>query len=293
MRVVIMVALFALVLPQPSAAQRGIERRAALDANGFVHIWVSHAAVRVSGWDRDSVLVTGTIAAGERLVFGGGPGGVKLALETPERESSKPGESWLDVRVPARSQVWIKSASGRIDVADFTGSLDAYSVTGAIRVSGSLREITTESMGGDVVIDASASFVRARSASGSIVLTGSSADANVSTVSGAIAITGGGIQRGRFESVDGDIEYTGALGRGMSLEFVNHGGAIALSLPANTAGEFSINTFQGSVQNDFSARTPRVSREMRASNLEFTLGSFNGTRVMLRNFKGPIVLSRS
>lgn len=292
MRLFLTLTLFPLSLAGPAAAQRKVDERRPVKPDAFIRIWNLAGAVRVAGWEKDTVAVTGTVAAGEKFLFGGTRAGVKLGVEVPMQEEGKAKGSFLEVRVPARSQVWIKSASADITVEGFAGGLDAYSVSGKIRIAGNPREINAESMGGDIEIFGVTPSLRAKSASGSITVNGGGSDATIATVSGSLTLLGGHFQRGRFESIDGGIRYEGPIEKGASLEFLGHSGTIELVLPAKTSSEFAISTFQGEVQNEFGPAKLVTARDLKGKELNFTLGTFNGAHVSVRNFKGKVVVRR-
>src|SRR5262249_43398190 len=195
----------------------------------------------------DSIAVTGTRERGAgEFMMGGGTRGVKI-FNGGEQGPAAPAQ--LEVRVPLRSKVWIKGAETDVEVINFNGGLDVYSVTGSIRVGGSPSQGYAESMDGDVEVAATTPWVRAKSAGGKVTLRGVSEDAAASTVSGVIVIEGGRFQRSRFESVSGDIRFEGELDRGGSFQFESHSGAVELRLPSNTAADIDATTFHGEISN--------------------------------------------
>ena len=133
-------ALVLLLLPAPLLAQsRTVERGWRLASDGAVRVFNMSGPTRVVGWDRDSVAVTATLAAGERLEGGGAAAGVKMFVDVPDE--SRPGGTTLVLRVPARARVWVKGAADPVEVGGVTGGLDLYPVGRAIRVSGAPREL--------------------------------------------------------------------------------------------------------------------------------------------------------
>jgi hypothetical protein len=59
---------------------------------------------------------------------------MKMFVETLNDRNPQP--TTLDVMVPARAKVWVKTATAQIEVSGVTGELDLYVVGGKIRVSG-------------------------------------------------------------------------------------------------------------------------------------------------------------
>jgi hypothetical protein len=291
MRVFILLLAAAALLPTPARAQRKIDQRVAASPNGYVRITNMVGSVKVSGWAVDSIAVTGSVWETKAARFGlhAGAGGAKLGIWDEETEQLKP--SVLEVRVPRGSHVWIKTASADITIEGVEGGLDLYSVTGGISVKGTPREVFAESMGGAIDVEAETRTVRATSASGPISVSGSISEASARTVSGDLIIEGSGFERGRFESVDGDIRYTGEIGRGSSLDFVNHSGAVEFVLAPQAAAEFLISTFEGGLDDRYGVGVQTRASKLKGKELSFVLGA-GGGQVSVRNFKGRVVLRR-
>jgi len=267
----------------------------ALDADGSLRIFVLNGSVRVTGWSRDSVAVTGVAAPGQQLLFGGTRRDFKLGL-WDRSDPSAPQPSWIEVRVPARCRVWVKTGyEAEVDVSGVTGGLDLNIVGGRVRVVGSPRELNIEAMDGDVDVTGSPTWMRAKSASGRIILRGAPEDVALSTVSGAIVVDatagggGGGVARGKFESVTGDVRFGGAPARGGTLDFDTHSGAIDLRLPPRVDADVDVTTVAGTVDNALSAARPVA--DMRNKRLTLSLGE-GGAHVGVRTFKGTVRLRR-
>jgi DUF4097 and DUF4098 domain-containing protein YvlB len=249
-------------------------------------------AVKVSGWDRDTVMVVGTVnePPNGEWVIGGSAEGVRMSLWSSDAGTAvKP--STLEVRVPRNAQVWVKTESAEILVADVRGSLDVNSVTGPITVTGSPREIFAETLGGELQIDATAGTLRARTASGNIRVRGAIRDVTATTVSGNLTIEGDRFERGTFESLDSDIHYTGAIGRNSILDFKNHAGGIELVLPANVSADFVVSSYSGGFDDQFGVKADVAVGKLKGQDVRFTLGS-GGAQVSVLNFKGPVILRK-
>ena len=120
------------VTAQHAAAQRKINERRAVVPAGFIRIAVPEGEVRVIGWDRDSLAVIGAAATGFTVEIT--KQGAKVGHWSDS--DTKAGHSTVTVYVPARSQVWVKTAGAAISVASVTGTLDLFSVSGSVTVSG-------------------------------------------------------------------------------------------------------------------------------------------------------------
>lgn len=269
----------------PASAQT--VRGAPLDPGGVIRIWLLSGSVRVIGWDADSVAVRATLHGDARLMFGGARAGVKIGLQETVSDQSAD----LVVHVPRRAQLWVKGADTRIEVEGMREVADLYSVTGAIAVTGAPDRLFIESIGGTVTVAGAPSVLRVKSGNGPIRLDGGGDDVTLTTVSGSVTVTGGPILRGRFESVTGDVRFAASLAPGAATDFINHSGAVELSLPGRLGARFALNTFKGRVRSDFGMGDATTRRETRGEELVFTTGSPDA-EIGVRTFSGDIVLRR-
>ena len=276
-----------------ASGRQTIERRAPIASDASIRIAGAISSLRIIGWDRDSLAITGSVPAGAR--FDGGVGaptpsgpsrGAKFYLETYNELF---GGGNLELRVPHGARVWAKSGSATIEVTGVTGGLDLNVVGGSVVVSSRPRELNVESMDGDVRVNAGASWLRVKTATGAIEVRGGSDDAGLSTVSGPIRVLDGSYERGKFETVTGDITYRGDVGFRGSMDLTTHSGRVELQLPPRPDLELDAATVTGSIENAVTSSRPITGREGRGMELGFTSGSGN-TRVVVRSFKGNVTL---
>ncbi len=274
-------------------AQVKVERGLKLDSDGAVRISNLVGSVHVTGWDRDSVALRGSLPKGDKLFMGGGPRGMKLFVEPLNDRNPQP--SRLDVMVPARAKVWVKTATAEVEVSGVTGELDLYVVGGKIRVTGKPSELNAEAIDGDIEVNGAPGWLRAKSASGDVTLNGSSPDVAISTVSGGIVINSitsvenGKFERAKIESVTGPIRFNGDIERGASITFDTHSGTTEIAIPRKTGADFDIASIAGTISNDLNYSQPVKGRYGRGSELVMT-NSSGGAHITIRSFKGPVTL---
>src|SRR5688572_6426152 len=95
-------------------AQQKVHERRAVVPSGFIRIFAHQGQVTVTGWDKDSLLVTGTVfmpAGGEFAVMPTKQG-AKIGVWSEEQPNAKP--SQITVYLPRRSQVWVKTTGADI-----------------------------------------------------------------------------------------------------------------------------------------------------------------------------------
>src|SRR3989441_10168714 len=207
------------------------------------------------------------------------------------------GAAELDIHVPRRATVWVKSATATIEVEGVEGTLDLTSQGGSIRVLGTPQDVTAETMDGAVELAGGTGRARVKTVSGDILLRGASQDLGASTLSGRIVVRaagwqrgGTGVQRGRFESVTGDVRFEGDVGRGGVVEVESQSGTIELRVPASTVAEFDLLTIGGTITNQLSEAQSRPRAGGTGLELRFATGA-GGAQVTARSFKGRILLA--
>ncbi len=288
-RVIVGGAAAILLLSSPLGAQKKIERRLPLGMEGALRVVNMVGSVVVHGWNKDTVLVRGTLGVGNTFFMGGGYTGAKMFVESANDRDPKP--SKLEIWVPARVRLWVKTATANIDVSDVAGGLDLYVVSGTIDVTGNPRELNAEAIDGDIHVTGSPPWLRAKTATGAITLQGASADAGLSTVSGPIKVDGGAgvFERSKIETVTGSISFAGGLDRSGAFDFDTHSGSIDIAIPDRTSATLSVVTITGNITNNLSKKGPIPGRFGRGAELTTEQGG-GGAKVSVRTFKGPVTL---
>ena len=296
-------ALLALLLAAPAArAQSRIEERRPAAADGLVEIENSAGSIKVIGWSRDEVQVTGTLGArAEELAFVSRPRRTRIQVEVrgnPHRVSSD-----LEIRVPAGSRIQVESFSAAIDIRDVTGRVKAESVSGTITIAGKPDEVDAESVSGAISISGPAKRVRASGTNASVVVRGASGVINAESVNGTLDVAGGDFQEVRLETVNGALRFDGGLITGAALDAETVNGSIELRLPAALGADFTISSYGGAIDSDFEVRLgpgPIRSRRQRdghdghdegAKEMRFTTGG-GGAKVSITTLNGRIALRK-
>lgn len=278
---------------QKPAPKTRIERGYAVAGDMSLRLYGAITVLRIIGWNRDSLLITGTMPKGWRMDGGAGtsPGGqsrgAKFFVEAPT--DVYPVGAVLEVRVPQRARVWAKSGSAEIAVSGVAGGLDLNIVGGSITVSDRPQQLNIESMDGAVKVLGGAGWLRVKTATGDIDVRGGSEDAGLSTVSGTIRLDTGRYERGKFETVTGDIVYAADMGARGTLDLNTHSGRIELRVPPSPNADLDLMTVTGAIENGLGAGRAIPGREGRGMELGVSLGT-GDTRVVARSFKGNIIL---
>jgi len=278
------------LLARQAAGQERVDELWALDPNGAVRITCPFGKIRVRGWDAETLAVTGRLERGAGRLSATGDAHVRTIEAT--------GPADLEVHVPRALTVWVTTTGADIDVVGVDGKLDLTSVAGAIHVVGTPQDVTAETMNGSVELAGGTGRARVKTVSGDILLRGASQDLGASTLSGRIVVRaagwqrgGTGVQRGKFESVTGDVRFEGELGRGGVVEVESQSGTIEVRVPANTVADFDVLTIAGAITNHLGDARPKPRAVGTGKELRFSSGvAGSGARLTARSFKGSILL---
>lgn len=281
------------VAAAPADAQQSVDMRRAVTATASVRVSGTFAELRIRGWTKDSLVISGIVPNDTH--FGGGflspagaaSPGAKFYLESPTGVPS----GVLELRVPVGARVWAKAGSATIDAEGVTGGLDLNVIGGSVHVTGSPHELTVEAMDGAITVEGAPPWARLKTASGNITLGAGSEDAAVTTVSGDVRVAGK-YERLRLSSVTGPVGFNGEIVRGGALDIDTHSGTIDLRFTPKLSADVDVATMSGQIENAFNKRAPIAGREGRGQELSFMAGN-GGARIYVRSFKGNVKLSQS
>jgi len=285
----IAVAVLALsvIAGRPAGADQVDERRPAA-SDGLVEIENPAGSVRVIGWSKAEVAVTGTVGRRAQLIFTGGPRRTHVEVEVAGNPHAT--RSDIEVRVPAGSRVSVESFASSIVVSEVTGPVTAETVNGAVSVSGSVKEVSAESVNGAVDVSGAPTRVHAGTVNGALTVRGARGELEANTVNGELRVVGGGpFARAHLESVSGSIRFEGELGPHADLQAQTVSGEVELVLAANTAADFTVNTFSGNISTDFGNATYRGHAPQKE--LTFSTGG-GGAKVAVETLSGSISLRK-
>ena len=269
-------------------AQSRIDTTFAFSRTGVVDLTQSSGDIIVTSWDRAEARVR---AYAERGQVRSGLSSSRLTLDV-DAVRGRVGDSRFEVTVPVGVRVVARSRSGDVSVRGTKGAVQAESTRGDVEVTDATDRIVIESVSGDVRASELNGEVRAQSVSGTIEVRGVSGDIRAETTSGDVSLLGVTSRSVTATTVSGEVEYEGGLDPNGRYEFHAHSGNVRLEIPESSSAHFSVETFSGSLDTEFTlTMQPGQRTTSRPRRYEFTLGS--GTaRVTAESFSGDIVLVR-
>lgn len=286
-----------------AASARSVDETRPAAPSGRVTVENVAGTVVVKGWDRAEVSVRGEIASDAEFEFTGPPENVSVIVRYKEkrRHVTVNHGSNLEVQVPAGSSLEIRTVSADVTVDQVSGQdLEIQSVSGGVTVTtkglpdteaGRMQRLELQSVSGRVDLKATGARVEAQSVSGDVVLNLDGGEVEASSVSGTARVSAGRLDRAEISSVSGDVVFEGGFMKSGRYEFTSHSGSVDLILPADTAAEFSVDTFSGDIESEFGGEVQRSSEYTPGKELELTLGS-NGPRVDVSCFSGTVHLRK-
>ena len=238
------------------AEQQVEERVPSNHANGKVEVDIGEGSIRVIGWDRNEVEVTGTLGDRvDRLEVRKGRRKVWVRAYVPKEGDSR--ETHLTIHAPHNNDIDVQVFKGPISVSGIEGDTKLESFGGDITAVGPFKRLETRTVNGNISVDAAsrsagADKVRAKSVSGAIAIRNVRREVEAQTISGAVSIASSALNKVTVETVSGDVRFDGMLSRLGRLQIETHGGDIVGVFPADLAVEFDVTSYNGLVENAFS-----------------------------------------
>ena len=266
-----------------------------IDASSDGHVDVSNisGSVTVHGWTRDSVEVTGTLGRNvEELILERDGDKVLIKVKVPRR-GGRGIESELRISVPQNSSLDVGAVSADIDVSDITGEQSLHTVSGDVTTEYAGADMTAESVSGDVEISGNNADgeVSASTVSGDVTLFRVSGKVEAESVSGDVVIDEGSFERAELGTVNGEVIFQGELrddGK-LSVETIN--GSVDIDFVGDVSARFSVDTFNGGINNCFGPKAERTSKYAPGWELEFSEGDGSG-RVDVSTMNGRVSICK-
>ena len=287
--------LMAIALASSAAwAGESVDVTKSASATPTVEIENLAGSVKISGWDREEIKVSGVLGDDtDGLDFSGSGDSFDIEVEIPDSYGRRHRDldSDLEIWLPAGSSVSVETVSASIRVSGVNGRLELESVSGEVTVDGAPTSADVETVSGSIELSGSETLAIAESVSGKIELSGVAGRVEAATVSGSIRVQASDIEQGEFEAVSGSVRFTGALSPGARLSAESHSGSVVLNLPADTSARFQVETFSGGINNGFGGgEAERTSRYAPGKRLDFTIGS-GDAQVRVESFSGSVTLN--
>ncbi|HEU4779269.1 MAG TPA: DUF4097 family beta strand repeat-containing protein [Steroidobacteraceae bacterium] len=254
------IALFLLAAGTAHAADKTFDRTFTVSPGGSLIVNADGASVSVSSADANKVTVHMRVRSSESdladMTLDATQSGNEVTATMRRPNSGKwfnwgswRAESSIEVTVPKRFEVSVRTGGGSIDLKDTVGS---------VKLNTSGGDITAKNLNGTVWLRTSGGQITAENVQGDVEAHTSGGDVRLLSIDGNIqGHTSGGNVRVSLKGANRGIRAT------------TSGGDVELILPRSTTGNISASTSGGHVTTDI----PVTTTVIKASRLE---GTFNG-----------------
>ncbi|UNE61711.1 DUF4097 family beta strand repeat-containing protein [Xanthomonas oryzae] len=233
----------------PAAAQTAIKQSHPLARGGRVELENIAGSIRVRGWGRDEVALTGSLGEGQRLQVDESANRLQCEVIYPRNSRNSKGAE-LELRVPRGAVLQVDAVSAAVDVDQVDlARLRLKSVSGDVIAAGRAKEAQLETVGGALRSTLSSGRTTLGTVSGQLnAPTGASGAVAVESVSGDIRIGAGQVSRLRAQSVSGTTAVTVAgLAPGGSMAAESVSGTITLEVPRSLSAALDVDIFSGDI----------------------------------------------
>ena len=262
-------------------------------ANGTVDLSLIAGAIRLATWDRNQVRVVASTSGDATLQFDAS--GSHLSLDQSGRRSSRNygGSATYDVTVPAGVRASLSSVSGSVQATGIRGSVDVNVVSGRVEVRDLGSSLNVEGVSGDVTASGIASDARVGIVSGRISLSQVGGSVTAETVSGGISLNGVRGDRVHATTVSGNLDFTVSPATAGRYDFETHSGRADIRLAGNANATVSVETFSGSVSNEFPGAVRRANSDPddNSTNYDYVIGT-GAARIRVQTFSGSVHITR-
>jgi DUF4097 and DUF4098 domain-containing protein YvlB len=280
----------ALLFPLTGLSGQNLDETHDMAADGHVLVENQVGSVEVTVWNKAKIEIKGELGDDvEKVEISATDNGIQIRVRNKQKGHDID-DTDLYLRVPLAASIEVDTISADIDMKGSSGeSIVLNTVSGDVEAEASPRRLEIQSVSGEVEIVGSIARSSVETVSGDISLSGVQGEIEISTVSGDVSLIAEEVDRGRFESVSGDMKLDLAINDSGRLASESMSGNLVLRLPAAQQAGFVVQTYSGDIRSDF-GESVKVSKGP-GSVLKYSEGN-NGALIRLESFSGDIHIRR-
>jgi DUF4097 and DUF4098 domain-containing protein YvlB len=280
-----------LLAAMPALAQQKVDERRPASKTEHVEIENAAGSIKVVGWNRDEITVTGTLGRGaEGLEIDSRSGRTEISVAVSRNPHGV--RSDLEIHVPSMSRVNIDGFAAAIDVQEVAGSVAAETVNGSIRVACDAQKIEAQSVNGDVDVSGRSDRVHVESVNGRVGVRGTVDALEATSVNGAVEVDVERVKTATFETVSGPLRFEGSMVAGGSLDVSSVSGDVTLSFAGDTGLSIDATSFSGEIETNLGEAPKQRGRYTGRKELQLTVGG-GGADVSANTLSGKIEIRAS
>jgi DUF4097 and DUF4098 domain-containing protein YvlB len=240
------IALVLLAAGTANAAEKTFDRTFTVSPGGSLVVDADSASVSVSGTDSNQVTVH-MIARGPekelasmRLEAAQKDNGVAVTMRRPEKRSwfnwgSWSGDSRIEVKVPKRYQISVRTGGGSVELVDTSGSAKLQTSGGDITVRNVTGTVNARTSGGGILADRVRGDIDADTSGGDVRLLNIDGKIKGNTSGGNVRCSLVGLNRGITATTSGgDVEVIVPRATTGNFSATTSGGGVNLEIPIST-----------------------------------------------------------
>ena len=271
--------MLATCLTSMAIAEIRKEYRFNVGAQPNISVDTQYGAIQVKPGSPGQVLITATAKSDKATVDTLQNGNrVEVGSRLHPGADAQSGRIDYELLVPPDATVHLRSSSGPITADGLQGDITLEGAAAQVEAKNFSRgHLVVQTMTGPITLNnIHASHVEINSISG---------DIRLNSVTGQLV---------KVDSTSGRISYSGDFGSGGDYKFVTHTGDIDALVPATASAEFSAQSLQGQVQNDFPLQPKQhaYTTALDATRAFFGTAGKAASGVVMRSFSGRIRLKQ-
>jgi len=275
-------------------ASRNVNETRPAKADGEVRVDNVAGTVRIVGWDKNQVQVTGSLGElVQRLDITSDASGIEIKVVLPHHSNGSDCEECADlqIQVPKGSHLEVSTVSADIEANGISGAARLGTVSGGISLNSSADRIEVKTVSGDVTVvgSAKAAQITATSVSGSVRVSDVDGSLDAENVSGDTKVAARRISTLKMSATSGNLTFEGSLLKGGNYDLNNVSGDVVLAVGGAPDARFDVSSFSGDIDNSFGPKPTRVSKYSPGMELHFTSGNA-GSTISARTLSGDIHL---
>lgn len=267
------------------AVQQQTDTTLAVRQGGTLSIETFGGRVAVRTWDRAEVRIQAAHGPNTRVNVRQSGGNV--TTEVASRAGMPVTNLRMDVLVPRNYSVRLEGVNLSADITGVRGSVEIENVDGALRLRDVAGQVRIETVSGPLQMDDVAGSVAVTAVNQSVSMNRVRGSISAETVNGSVVIRESDADTISISTVNGFIEYDGAVRDGGRYFLGTHNGRITMSVPEHANARIHVAATTGKVEAAFPVALGGSSRD----SFTFTVGT-GSARVELESFNGTIRLVR-
>jgi DUF4097 and DUF4098 domain-containing protein YvlB len=278
-----------------SGETRSVNETRPVKADADIRIDNLAGTVKVQGWDKNEVRISGTLGSQvQKLQIEGGETALDIKVVLPHHSHSDEGCdscAELEIQVPRGARIEVSTVSADVEASGLTGQVQFGTVSGGATVSSTATRIELRTVSGDVTVVGSAkgASVDANSVSGTVRISDVDGHVDAENVSGDTKVVSRRISDLKMSATSGNLTFEGTPLKGGNYDLNNVSGDVVLAVGGAPDARFDVSSFSGDIDNSFGPKPTRVSKYSPGMELHFTSGNA-GSTISARTLSGDIHL---